>query len=347
VQLATSWVQTIYYGVTIRAGDPKPQPGSPRHAEHRRKILILVVTAYLLYTIYEADYDLRRQSSFYTDLGVPFTATDREVKSRFRRLAALHHPDKTGPNAAAESAAYFIHLKLAAETLQDAAKRFAYERFGDAIVSWETSVTIRDFVARGVVYNILPHYAVAAGMIYLLGLFGYMDFGKFYRWLILMALGLFEVHSATRPEFPPLLNAVNAFMTRTALRDAYLPFQFIALLRKLILTMYIALSQIGPLLVQDAKTNKAAAEDEDKSLRESLARLETVSRQLDADAGRLMDMEVAPFKGDKASINNLQGKMREWLVQNTVQADPMVRDALGKSFKRRRINAPSGAKGTR
>lgn len=305
------------------------------------------MTAYLLYTIYEADYDLRRRSSYYTDLGVPFASTDREIKSRFRRLAALHHPDKTSPDSAAQSASYFIHLKLAADTLQDVAKRFAYERFGDVIVNWEKCSTIKDFVTRGVLYTTLPHYAVAAAMIYVLGLFGYMEFGKFYRWLILMTLCLFEVHTVTRPEFPPLLNLVNAIMTRLTLREAYLPFQLIELLRKVTLTVYIALSQIGPLLVQDSKTKKAAAEDDEKTLRESLVRLETLSKQIDADAGRLMDMEVAPFKGDPGSISNLQGKMREWLVQNTIRADPMVRDAVGRSLTKRRVDAPSGAKGNR
>ncbi|QUC16103.1 uncharacterized protein UV8b_00344 [Ustilaginoidea virens] len=342
--LASAWLQTIYYGVTIRAGDRKPQPGSPRHAEHRRRIRILVVAAYLLYTIYEADHDLRRQPSYYQELGVPAAAADREIRSRFRRLAALHHPDKAG----SEAEAYFIHLKLASDTLQDAARRFAYDRFGDAVVSWERCATVRDYVARGVVHTVLPHYAVAAATVYVLGLFGYMDFGKFYRWLILLALGLFEVHAATRAGFPPLLRAANAVVTTLTGRPPYLPFQLVGLLRKITLTAYIALSQIGPLLVRNPSPRKAAAAGEDdKALRESLARLEALSRQLDADAGRLMDMEVAPFKGDASAVNNLRGKMREWLVQNTIRADPMVRDAMGTSFKKRRINAPAGARGNR
>ncbi|KAK2597477.1 hypothetical protein QQS21_005947 [Conoideocrella luteorostrata] len=342
--VASSWIQSIYYGITIRAGDPKPKAGSPKHTQHRRRIHILVVTLYLLYTIYEADHDLRRLSSYYQDLSVPTTATGPEIKSRFRRLAAVHHPDKTGSEAASESAAYFIHLKLASDTLQDAAKRFAYERFGDAMISWEKCITIKDYVTKGVLYTILPHYGVAAAMIYLLGMFGYMEFGKFYRWLILVTLGLFEVHTVTRPGFPPALNIVNAVVTTVSSRPPYLPFQIIALLRKLTLTVYIALSQIGPLLVQDSKTKKAAAEDGEKAVRESLVALEAVSKQLDADAVRLMDMEVAPFKGDAATINNLRGQMREWLVQNTIRADPMVRDALGTSLKRRRVDAPAGAK---
>ncbi|KAG6160227.1 hypothetical protein E4U44_007346 [Claviceps purpurea] len=344
--LVSSFAQSIYYGVTIRAGDPKPASGSPKYALHRRRIQILVITAYLIYTIYEADHELGSLSSFYADLSVPITATDREIKSRFRRLAAVHHPDKTGSEAAAASAAYFIHLKLASDTLQDAAKRFAYERFGNAIFSWEQCVTIRDYVSQGVLYNILPHYAMAAAMIYIVGLFGYMDFGRFYRWLILMTLCLVEVHTVTRAGFPPLLNVVNAMVSTLMRRPPYLPFQFIALLRKLTLTMYIAMSQLGPLLVPESQSKTSPDKnggDNEQAVNESLATLETLSKQLDADTGRLMDMEVAPFKGDAAAVDRLRDQMREWLVQNTIRADPLVRDALRAALKTTRKQGPAGA----
>ncbi|KAH7326102.1 hypothetical protein B0I35DRAFT_421917 [Stachybotrys elegans] len=340
--LVTSWVQTIYYGITIRAGDPKPAPGSARFNEHRRVIHISVITLYLLYTIYETDYDLRRFSSYYVDLGVPFMANDREIKSRFRRLAAMHHPDKGGKDGD-----FFIHLKLASDTLQDSAKRFAYERFGPEVVGWQKLVTVKDYVSRGVLSGILPHYVVAAGTIYVLGIFGYMDYGRYYRWLILITLCVFELHTVTRPSFPAFLNVFNAVMTRVSTHPPFLPFQAIQMARKLSITIYIALSQIGPLISSRPETAVKAAQDEDKALRQSLDRLESMTKQLDVDASRLVDMELAPYKGDSQAVSNLQGKMREWLVQNTVRADPMVRDALGNSFRKRRMDAPPGAQGTR
>ncbi|KAG6009056.1 hypothetical protein E4U21_003388 [Claviceps maximensis] len=340
--IASSIIQTIYYGITIRAGDPKPASGSPQYARHRRRIQILVMTVYLIYTIYEADHEISQLSSYYADLGVSFIATDREIKSRFRRLAAVYHPDKTSSEAAAESAAYFIHLKLASDTLQDAAKRFAYERFGAHITSWEECVTIRDYVRQGVLYNILPHYALAVAMIYMLGLFGYMEFGRFYRWLILLTLCLAEVHAATRAGFTPLLNLVNTLVTTLTRHPPYLPFQFTALLRKLSMTMYIAISQIGPLLMPESeKTNKLDTSDSKERVLEKLTALEAVSKQLETDTGRLMDMEAAPFKGDAAVVNKLRGQMREWLVQNTIRADPMVKDTLRTILKTARKQAAS------
>ncbi|KYK60305.1 Heat shock protein DnaJ [Drechmeria coniospora] len=346
-QLATSWIQTIFYGITIRAGDPKPVPGSARHAAHRRIINIAVVAVYLAYTIYEADYEIRGRSSFFEDLGVAINADDRQIKSRFRRLAALHHPDKVTSSTPQDSANYFIHLKLASDTLQDAARRFAYERFGPSIAEWRKCVTIKEFVSHGVLSGILPYYGVVAGTIYIVGLFGYMEFGKFYRWLFLITLCLFEVHAVTRPTFPLVIDLLNAYMTRMTSHPAYLPFQVIELARKLTVTVYIALAQIGPLLATQQRQSTASAESEEKVLSNALDRLEHTATQLNTDSARLMEMELSPFKGDPLVVRNLQGKMREWLVQNTIRSDPLVKDALGKSFVKRRIDAPSGAKGNR
>jgi hypothetical protein len=343
-QLVTGWAQSIYYGFTISAGDPKPQPGSPRYNAHRRVIHILVVATYLLYTIYEADHDIRAASSFYHDLSVPFSAAERDIKSRFRRLAALHHPDKAGPETAHD---YYIHLKLAADTLQDGARRFAYERFGPDVVNWTKSVTIKDYVSRGVFNIIIPHYVLAAATIYVLGLFGYMEFGKYYRWLILITLCTFEIYAVTRPFFPHSLETLNAILTTITSHPPLLPFQLVQLTRKITITCYIGLSQLGPLLATYLHAGQRTAQDEDKALQQSMERLENISKQLENDAGRLMDMDMAPYKGDHEATSNLQGKMREWLVQNTIRADPMVKDALGKSFRKRRIDAPAGAKGNR
>ena len=65
-----------------------------------------------------------------------------------------------------------------------------------------------------------------------------------------------------------------------------------------------------------------------------------MTRALDYEATKLIDVELVPFKADPQQAANLQGKMREWLVQNTIRGDPMVRDALGRSLKKRRVEYP-------
>ncbi|KAK5661550.1 hypothetical protein OQA88_11458 [Cercophora sp. LCS_1] len=349
--LVTSWTQALYYSITIRAGDPKPQPGTARFAEHRRRIHILVVSLYLLYTIYEADYELQAASSFYADLDVPFNATEREIKSRFRRLASQFHPDKvTGHDAQAVNN-FYNHLKTAAETLSDPAKRFAYERFGPQIAGWQHCVTIRDYVVHGA-QIIVPYYGIAAAVMYGLGLLGYLDWGRFERWLVLAVVFVFEVHTVTRPGRPAILEwVVNPLLGWAAGRRPYLPFQAVELARKLSVTLYIAFSQIGPMLNADTRGGQLVVGkkgvNEEVALKQGLERLEGVVKGLDGDAVRLLETEMAPYAGDEEMLTNMKGKVKEWLVQNTIKTDPMVRDALGRGFQKRRVDAPAGAKGTK
>lgn len=347
-------------------------PGTPRFAEHRRRIHILVVALYLAYTIYEADYDMRRAGSFYRDLGVPLGATDREIKSRFRRLAALHHPDKAGSAGAADEGAinaYFVHLKTASDTLLDPARRFAYDRFGPVSVAWATNnsnnganrcSTIYDFVFMGV-RTLAPYYTIAAAALYGLGLLGYLTWGRYERWLVLTSVLVFELHAISRPYHPQILTDVlnPLFALLVPQHGPYLPFQAVQLARKLSLTMYIGFSQIGPLLGADTRSGQIVTADNneaspsgpkgaaDPALLAALDRLEATSQSLDQDAKRLVEMEMAPFVGQDEVLSNVRGKIKEWLVQNTIRADPMVRDAVGRSLQRRRTDAPAGARGTR
>lgn len=347
-------MQSIYYGVTIRAGDQKPAPGSPRYNEHRRRIYILVVSFYLFYTIYEADYVLQRAGTFYSDLGVPADAGEKEIKSRFRRLAATYHPDKLGSDAAADSGDFFMRLKTASEVLTDPAKRFAYERFGPEMLNWQHCTTARDYIMRGA-QALIPYYLLASIVMYAMGMMGYLEWGKYWRWLTIVVLCVFELHTITRPSYPKLVGKIiNPLLTRFTSHGPYLPFQLITLARKLSVTFYIALSQIGPLVLRHGNnaggkggTAASTGDTSEKVLRQTLERMEQAAQTLDADAARLMELEMAPFANDPAAVNSMRGKLREWLVQNTIRSDPMVKDALGRSFQKRRADAPAGAKGTR
>lgn len=54
-------------------------------------------------------------------------------------------------------------------------------------------------------------------------------------------------------------------------------------------------------------------------------------------------MEMAPLVGDEVGQNDMKGRVKEWLVQNTIRADPEVRDAMGRAMAKRRVGAPAGA----
>src|SRR5262245_9407258 len=65
---------------------------------------------------------------YYTTLGVAKTASDKEIKQAFRKLARKHHPDVNPGNKSAE--AKFKEINEAYEVLGDPAKRKKYDELG-------------------------------------------------------------------------------------------------------------------------------------------------------------------------------------------------------------------------
>jgi curved DNA-binding protein len=70
---------------------------------------------------------------FYEVLGVPRTATQKDISAAFRKLARKHHPDLNAGNKEAE--ARFKELSEAHEVLSDTKKRQLYDEFGDSWAS--------------------------------------------------------------------------------------------------------------------------------------------------------------------------------------------------------------------
>ncbi|KAI4195260.1 MAG: hypothetical protein LQ348_002487 [Seirophora lacunosa] len=279
----------------IRAGEPKPQPGTPRYIKHRRRINIAVIVIYLLYTVYEADYWVRHTGDFFQDLDLPVDVDERKIKSRFRRLAAIYHPDKAiSPDDHANAEAYFVKLKSAQDTLTDPNKRFAYERWGPDILTWHHASSIRDYILIGL-QSSGPVYGGSIVVMGLLSLTGYLQWGRY----------------------------------------------FLALAHKIIFTFFIAMGQLSPFFAPPAPPGGSSSSAFDE---QQLQRLEQLAQTHEVEAGRLLGLEMAPLVGDEAGQADLKGKVREWFVQNTIRADPEVRDALGRSMQRRRVGAPAGAR---
>lgn len=356
LQLATRFIQNTYYGLTIRAGSPRPQPGQPRFAEHYRRIYILVVCAYLLFTIYEADWELRRSGGdFYAVLGVRPDAAVRDIKKRYRQLSALMHPDKGGPS----DVEAYIRVQTAHEALSDDVKRFAYDRLGPDVLQWRDCTVVRDYVMKGA-RNLLGYYGVGALAMYALPRLGYFQQGTYWRWVAFASLLLLELHTITRPEHPRFLTGlVNPFLTGFLnplyafwsplglAHPPYLPFQAVLLARKLSITLSIALNQVVPFLTAETRGGRLQLRkqgSEEARAAKSLEELERMALGVDEDANRMVKMELAPFVGDPQVLAGLRDKMQRWLVDNTVRSDPMTKDALQK-FKRRRQDAPAGAQG--
>jgi molecular chaperone DnaJ len=68
-------------------------------------------------------------NNFYELLGINKTATDKDIKAAYRRMARKYHPDVNPGNKSAESK--FKEINAAYEVLSDTAKRAKYDKYGE------------------------------------------------------------------------------------------------------------------------------------------------------------------------------------------------------------------------
>ncbi|KAK1075021.1 hypothetical protein LTR33_009615, partial [Friedmanniomyces endolithicus] len=164
--------------------------------------------------------------------------------------------------------------------------------------------------------------------------------GKYWRYLVMAGLFVVEVQMMMSPTFPAAMEQViNPFLLATKWRSPYLPFQMLALLRKLTITFFIALSQLGPVL-QGPQTGGA---DNDAVTAQQLERMDAVVKATDQEVSRLMGLELMPFAADQASTRGLRMSLKEWLVRNTITNDAEVRGAIQSVLDRRRGEGQVGS----
>lgn len=89
--------------------------------------------------------------SFYEVLGVTRTATDKEIRNAYRKLARTHHPDVNPNDRAAE--ARFKEINAAYEVLSDPEKRKKYDKYG---AQWEQADQIEEMQRRQSGWNWSP-----------------------------------------------------------------------------------------------------------------------------------------------------------------------------------------------
>ena len=176
------------------------------------------------------------------------------------------------------------------------------------------------------------YYAASGSVLVLLGVLGYLQSGKFWRYLVMAGLFVVELYTMTRPAFPMVLTrVVNPSLVATKIRQPYLPFQMLSILRKVSITFFIALSQLGPIL-----QGPNVAQNGDDVSPQQLDRLDILAKTADQEVTRLMGLELSPFAGEQSSMRELRSTVKEWLVQNTIRNDPEVKAAVTRVLNRRR-----------
>jgi hypothetical protein len=346
---AAGWVQTVLYAIFIRAGDPKPQPGSARFVKHRRNILIAVYAAYLAFTIYEVDFNLQRSSNAYNDLGVPIHVDESGLNSRFRRLTIKYHPDKIGPNVDREAANnYYVHLKQARDIILDPAKRFAYDRFGpDIFAQCQSCLTIKEYTDTALLTTATTYGAL---LILLIGAnaLGFFTDGSYWRYLGLLAVAALEMRTALRPDHPAFLSKyLNPLITSSHFRPPYLPFQIIAITKKSAISLAQFLNLLMPLYRIDPSKPAKPTGDMEDARHKQLDRLSALVSESNNDANRLLELESIPYRDNEKAKSELREALKNYMVQNVVHQEKEVRNAMGEVMMRKRTGVPHGAQGTK
>lgn len=169
-----------------------------------------------------------------------------------------------------------------------------------------------------------------------------------WRYLAFTALAAFELHTITRPYFPAITHLPAIFnyladlpiLLPISARPPYLPFQVLQIAHKAVITLFIAINQLGPLLRDPSQSVNALDTSEEVLLRQ-VERLEQLVTMNGVEAARLLGLEAAPFVQPDGTGriwvagHVLQDKVKEWFVTNAVRNDKEVREAVMAVVQRR------------
>lgn len=124
---------------------------------NRSLVLVVVGWAAVAYIwkTYAKEVSLTGFFDPYTILDIPYTASEKEIKSRYRKLSLTYHPDKIGKDLAEsvkqEMEAAFIQINLAYKALTDETTKRNLELFGHPDGQQEVThgVAIPKFLVEG------------------------------------------------------------------------------------------------------------------------------------------------------------------------------------------------------
>lgn len=287
----------IHHGLMRLFPTSLAMPGSRSYGRDRRIIYIVVVVSYLMYTLYRAYVDL--PVNFYETLGVPLDVGEKKLRTGYRRLSAIHHPDKGGDED------LFRTLRVAYDTLSDPVTRFAYDRFGPAMLNWERCKTYFDYMERGFRMS-LPFYVGSTAFIFLLAWFQNTRYAAYWRGLSFVTLAASNLVITTSPTILPTLKF---------LLPGKLQFQQVAFLQSVSVTLLIAISQVGPALFPPQP---------DPNSQQVLEETATIAKLVNLEATQTLQLTHLPFPKNTSAAAELYDATATWMMQAKINQDPEV-----------------------
>ncbi|KAI9003380.1 hypothetical protein DFJ74DRAFT_694680 [Hyaloraphidium curvatum] len=330
----TSFLQGRYYALKYAKGSPSiPKAGQPKYARDRGWIYLSVVLLYLLYTLYQSVHSVTSVPNHYNVLSVQMgdDFAVKDLRRNWRKLSVMYHPDKNDdPNAEAT----YIQLRQAYETLNDPAKRLAYDRFGASVDTCKTCRTETDYVWQVGFSNFWTHHLLNGLVLFVIFFVLQSSEHGIRRWRVLL-------HSLAVVLEASLLfsgsNSGNPFVARTLGLTAY---QQVQILRSAAMTVFVAIQHIHSVMVSITGTQSAGLTDDPKDLRNILETMEKIAETEVVEVRSLFAHSFDPFKKDEALLaqvrrrmEKLANEMRLYEVQEVREQYKNVRAGLKRTGK--------------
>ncbi|KAJ7108440.1 hypothetical protein C8R43DRAFT_187412 [Mycena crocata] len=251
-------LKVLHYVLSTFRGIPTPPPGTFEYQRNYRYTFAVVVLGYLIYTMIDGSKSML--PNYYEILGVVPTADENALKLAFRQFAKKYHPDRVGP----QGEALFITVRDAFEALKNPTVRFAYDRFGPDVLTWNHCSTIAEYLHHGLVQSMVYHIVAGAALVFWTAI-GETSPVAFWRYVLYVSLFASELALLLSPSpslmpsskllLGPLTHPSEGPSHRTILHVLFpgrVPYQHILFLHQLFLFMSIALSRVAPQFFPDA-----------------------------------------------------------------------------------------------
>ncbi|KAF9316564.1 hypothetical protein BG003_001812 [Podila horticola] len=313
--MAAGVIQNMWY----RTKNPKRRPAkdSRQHKRHFARIFAAVIISYLSYTVILFERALG--SNHYDMLDLQFsTFTQKQLKTNFRKASLQYHPDKIG-EAGAET---FVKIRAAHEVLVDPVLRVAYDRFGPRVTGCQACKTAKDYVQYGT-NDYKAFYSGSYVLLFLLGMVGKAGFGKYWRYVALTYMAVWDFSMLVGPKQASLISYVLPHRTT---------YEQLRIARQIFVSVFLAVNQIGPLVLPSTIEKKVDIKDVIKKISEQ-------NDQIVASSSEQLQETFDVFRDDAECMTQLKRQMTGVLIDSLVAANQKVFDDARMAVYKR-INDP-------
>lgn len=152
----------------------------------------------------------------------------------------------------------FVKIRAAHEVLVDPVLRVAYDRFGPRVTGCQACKTAKDYVQYGT-NDYKAFYSGSYVLLFLLGMVGKAGFGKYWRYVALTYMAVWDFSMLVGPKQASLISYVLPHRTT---------YEQLRIARQIFVSVFLAVNQIGPLVLPSTIEKKVDIKDVIKKISE-------------------------------------------------------------------------------